>query len=71
MNLIMLAERKNGTRRVLATDWPIYDRLQYDTRLGVWIVTYGLCNGVPDRAETYRSRAAADHAFYRGEEAAP
>ncbi len=56
-----IATRTHGTRRILGTDWPVYDTLDRVTRGSRprWIVTRNLCNGVPDIAEVYRTRAAA------------
>lgn len=65
------------TRRVLAervvryelragTELPVLDRLERDQRPGrrpTWIVTRGLCNGTPARADEYRTLTEARAAF--------
>lgn len=54
--------RTTGYRDCLGTRWPIETTLE---RRGPrqWIVTRGLCNGVPESVEKYSTRRAALVAF--------
>lgn len=59
-------ERVTGHRTIVGTDWPVVDQL---LRLACgggrprWQIVRGLCNGVPARAENYRTLREAREAF--------
>lgn len=57
-----LAHRNDGQRTVNGTEHPIVSLLVRDQIPGkkpTWQIVHGLCNGVPARVETYRTKAAA------------
>jgi hypothetical protein len=57
----VIAERVVGSRKVVGTEWPIVDsveRRQYGARVE-WVVTRGLCNGIPTSASSFRTRREA------------
>ena len=50
-----IREVQIGTRRILNTDWPVVDQVKRE-QLGkrvVWVVTRGICNGVPTGSESF------------------
>lgn len=58
----LINERQCGTRTILNTAWPVLDLLEREQLPGrkpTWIVTRGLCNGVPRGATEHRTRRAA------------
>lgn len=62
----LIIERACGMRRVAGTEWPVVDRVQREVMPGRrprWIVTTGLCNGVPEKAVEYSTKRAALAAF--------
>lgn len=61
MSSKVVAERRLGVRVVAGTEWPILNQVRRDERgeRVEWILTLGLCNGVPDGSEVYRTRRAA------------
>lgn len=63
----LIAEVAKGTRRIAGTDFPILDqlhRVQQGSRVR-WVVTRGLCNGIPDSAHEFRTRREARLALFR------
>ena len=52
-------ERTTGYRTILNTRWPITTTVRRDAGGRCWVVTYGLCNGIPTGAELYRTKREA------------
>lgn len=50
MSTTRIATRTHSARRILGTDWSVYDTLDRVNRGSRprWVVTRNLCNGVPD-----------------------
>ena len=51
-----------GTRKILNTDWPIETvakRLQEEGKAPYWLVTYNVCNGIPDGSKRFATRTEA------------
>ena len=64
----VLAERETGRRVLAGTDWPVRDKLVRDQRPGrrpTWEIVRGLCNGIAQRADVYRTRREALAAWER------
>ena len=61
MSTTRIATSTYSARTILGTEWPVYDALDRDEMHGRvrWVVTRGICNGVPSHAETYRTRREA------------
>ena len=61
----ILREKQTGTRKLAGTDWPIVDQLHREQMSGKasWVITRGLCNGIPDKAETFKTKKEALAAF--------
>jgi hypothetical protein len=57
-----IADRRIGTRTTNGTEWPVEDVL-YRNGPQDWRIARRLCNGVPDRDETYATRGEALAAF--------
>ncbi len=58
----LLDERMAGTRQLLGTRWVVTDQLthvQMPGRRATWVITLGLCNGIPSSGTEYRTRKAA------------
>ena len=55
-----------GVRLITGTEWPIvYElrRVEMPDRRPEWEIVFGLCNGVPDRVETFRTLRAAQEVW--------
>lgn len=65
VNKKRITEKTTGTRQILGTDWPIYSYVERVAWLGKveWEVTFSLCNGVPAKTATYKTRKEALQAF--------
>ena len=62
MSRAIVAERQTGEREVLGTTWPIVDRVErveLASKRPRWVVTRGLCNGVPVAAREHSTKVAA------------
>ena len=58
-----IARRETGTRTILGTNWPVVDVVRANGKRG-YLLTYGLCNGVPAGAIRYRTKREALAALY-------
>lgn len=61
-----IAERETGRRTIAGTEFPVVNRVErrvYGSGRPEWVVTFGLCNGVPSHAVTYETRGDALAAF--------
>ncbi len=58
MNSQRIADITTGHRRLAGTDWPV-ETVVYRRNARRWEVVHGLCNGVPDRTETFCTRREA------------
>lgn len=68
MSRTVLAERVTGHRALIGTEFPVYDQVAREVLPGrrpTWIVTRGLCNGVPTTAIEFLSRRGAIRYFER------
>ena len=65
MTRTLITETQTGTRRIAGTDWPILDQLHREQtgKRVRWIVTRGLCNGIPTGATEYRTLTEAQQAL--------
>ena len=62
----ILDHQQIGTRRIVATDHPIYDELVRDqrgSRRARWEIVRGLCNGVPSSVAVYKTETEARNAW--------
>lgn len=57
-------ERTVGYRTIMGTNHPIIDTIHRNSigrKRPVWLVTYGLCNGIPEGSRTFRTKWEALH----------
>ena len=59
----IIAERQMGHRTMTGTDWPILDLVERvvwpTTKRPSWLVTIGLCNGIPFTHRKFKTRREA------------
>lgn len=58
----LIDERSTGVRTIAGTDFEISNRIERVKISGqrpVWVITYGLCNGIPDSCELFERRKDA------------
>jgi hypothetical protein len=61
-----IARRQIGTRTILGTNHPVVTtvvREQLSSERPLWIVTYGICNGIASDSEVFHTRREALEAF--------
>lgn len=58
---MIIARKQIGTRKMAGTAWPVEHALDRQTTCGrvTWVVLRYLCNGIPDSAESFKTKRAA------------
>ena len=58
---MIIARKQIGTRTVAGTAWPVEHAIDRQATGGQvrWVVLRFLCNGVPDDAQTFKTKRAA------------
>lgn len=54
----LIAEKQTGVRKELGTDWPILDQV-HKTGPREWTYTWGLCNGIAEGAQEFKTKREA------------